>query len=341
MPNEQDEVERAGEAALLADGEMRVLAIVNGYTGALCLRELLDQGHEVGAVVTAPALPPAERPAESVVGTAVQRMLPLYMPPYEVVAEPRPQFIELLRRLEPDLLVSMHYPAIFKPAILEIPRLGAVNVHPSKLPEGRGMTPSWWYLYLGADVAWTTLHYLDPGVDSGDVIAQASVTITQEDTGRTLSRKLSQAAWQLFRDHLPAIAAGRAPRRKQNLREGSYIWASFDWGTIDWGRDAKGVRGHIRCLCESSDPARTFVGGAKVEVRDAEIAEAGEWSAAAATAQPGQVLGVLGRGIVVQTGNGQVVLTDYTISDDPKVFGLASLVAKAGPVIMGRYPGRV
>jgi methionyl-tRNA formyltransferase len=314
---------------------MRVLTIVNGYTGALCLRELLAQEHEVVAVVTAPALPPAERTGESVVGVATEHMLPLYMLPYEAVAQPRPEFVELLRGLEPDLLASMHYPAIFKRAILEIPRLGGVNIHPSKLPEGRGMTPSWWYLYLGADVAWTTLHHLDPGVDSGDVIAQASVSIAHEDTGRSVSRKLSEAAWRMLRDHLPAIAAGRAPRRKQNLREGSYIWASFDWGTIDWSRNAKGVRGHIRCLCESSDPAHTSAGGVKVEVRDAEIAEAAEWPAAGATAQPGQVLGVLGRGIVVQTGHGQVILTDYTLAEDSKALGVASLAAKAGPVIMG------
>lgn len=145
----------------------------------------------------------------------------------------------------------------------------------------------------------------------------------------------SEAAWRLFRDHLPAIAARRAPRRKQNLREGSYLWASFDWGAIDWGRDAKGVRGHIRCLCESSDAAHTFVAGAKVKVRDAEVVEQGEWSAAAASAQPGQVLGVNDRGVVVQTGKGQVVLTKYAISNDLKVSSLASVVARTSTVIMG------
>ena len=91
------------------------------------------------------------------------------MPPTDVVKQPTQEFVDLMRQAKPDLLVGMHYPAIFKPVLLEIPPLGCVNIHPSKLPEGRGMTPSFWYLYLGRDTAWTALHYLDDGVDSGDV----------------------------------------------------------------------------------------------------------------------------------------------------------------------------
>jgi methionyl-tRNA formyltransferase len=314
---------------------MRAITIVNGYTGALCMRELLAQGHEIVAVVTAPALPPAEQPEDSVVGVATRQMLPLYMLPYEVVAKPDPGFVELVRKLAPDLLVSMHYPAIFKPVILEIPRLGAVNVHPSKLPEGRGMTPSWWYLYLGAETAWAALHYLDAGVDSGDVIAYASVPIGHNDTGRSLSRKLSEAAWQVFREHLPAIMAGSAPRQKQDLAKGSFVWASFDWSVIDWRRHAKGIRGHIRCLCEANDPVHTFAGGVKMAVRDAEVVEPEQWSAASRGAVPGRVLGVTGRGIVVQTGEGQVILTDYALEEGAKTSGLLALAPGTGPVILG------
>jgi len=137
---------------------MRIFAIINGYTGALCLKELLDQGHEVAGVVTSPPSGPAAVPEETVVGVATKYLLPLYVPPNDVVAGPAPEFVDLVRRAKPDLLVSMHYAAIFKPVLLEIPPLGAVNIHPSKVPEGRGMTPSWWYLYLGRDTAWTALH---------------------------------------------------------------------------------------------------------------------------------------------------------------------------------------
>ena len=130
---------------------MRVFTIINGYTGALCLRELIHQGHEVVGVVTAPSLRSDAPPEETVIGVATKHLLPVYMPSPSVVAEPAEEFVDLMRRAKPDLLVSMHYPAIFKPILLEIPSLGCVNIHPSKVPEGRGMTPSFWYLYLGRD----------------------------------------------------------------------------------------------------------------------------------------------------------------------------------------------
>ena len=130
---------------------MRVFAIINGYTGALCLKELLNQGHEVVGVVTAPSLQPNTPPEETVIGVANSHLLPLYMPSTDIVREPAEGFVDLVRRKKPDLLVSMHYPAILKPTLLDIPPLGCVNIHPSKIPEGRGMTPSFWYLYLGRD----------------------------------------------------------------------------------------------------------------------------------------------------------------------------------------------
>ena len=292
---------------------MRVLTIINGYTGALCLQELIDQGHEVVAVVTSPSLRSSAPPEETVIGVATKHLLPIYMPHTDVVKEPAEEFVDLMRKAEPDLVVSMHYPAIFKPALLEIPPLGYVNIHPSKVPEGRGMTPSFWYLYLGRDTAWTALHYLDKGVDSGDVIAFASTPITHDDTGATVSRRLSEAAWRIFRDNLPAITAGNAPRQKQDLSEGSYLWAGRDWKLIKWSRKAEGVRGQIRCFTDSGSPAYTFLGGVKITINDAEVAHPEDYPTVKKDAVPGEVLAITGKGPLVQTGEGSVILTDFVL----------------------------
>jgi len=313
---------------------MRVLAIVNGYTGALCLRESVEQGHDVVGVVTSPPTRPSEVPEETVLGIATKYFLPLYLPPTEVVAKPAPEFVDLVRRAAPDLLVSMHYAAIFKPVLLEIPPLGAVNIHPSKLPEGRGMTPSFWYLYLGRDTAWTALHYLDQGVDSGDVIALASTPIVHDDTGSSVSRKLSEAAWRMFQEHLPAIMAGNAPRRKQNLSEGSYLRSGFDWSLIDWSRDATAIRGHIRCFTSTPSPVHTFVGGATLTVNDAEVADVGLCGALRGSAMPGEVLAIRGKGILVQAGTGQVLLTDFAV-EGSRTEALTMLSAGSTPVLLG------
>ena len=313
---------------------MRVFAIINGYTGALCLRELLEQGHEVVGVVTSPGATSSAPPSETVVGVAARNMLPLYMPPLEMVKEPSEKFVNLLRRAKPDLIVSMHYPAIFKDVLLNIPPLGCVNIHPSKLPEGRGMTPSFWYLYLGRNTAWTCLHYLDPGVDSGDVIAFAPVAISQNDTGTTISRRLSEAALEIFREHLPAIMAGNAPRQKQDLSKGSYLWAGRNWNLIKWQRKAEGVRGQIRCFTGTSNPAYTYLGGLKLLVNDAVVADPGSYPMIKKNALPGEFLAMTSRGPLIQTGRRYVVLTDFSLEDE-KASIYMTLAAGNVPVIFG------
>jgi len=324
---------------------MRVFTIINGYTGALCLQELIDQGHEVVGVVTAPNFQSNVPPEQTVIGVAIKKLLPLYMPTYETVAEPAPKFLELFRNAKPDLMVSMHYPAIFKQVLLDIPPLGCVNIHPSKVPEGRGMTPSWWYLYLGRKAAWTALHYLDAGVDSGDVIAFGSTTITDEDTGATVSKRLSEAAFQIFRDNLPAIMAGTAPRQKQDLSKGSYLWSGRNWHLINWSRGARGIRGQIRCFTDTANNAYTFVGGRKLTINDAQIFEqtfsknlvkrnTKEDKNFKEAAVPGEVLAITGKGPLVQTGKGILILTDFAIEGE-KIDSLGTLVEGGMPVILG------
>jgi methionyl-tRNA formyltransferase len=309
---------------------MLVFTIINGYTGALCLRELIKQGHQVVGVVTAPGFSSSAPPEETVIGVATKHLLPLYMPSVDIVKEPDQAFVELMRRAKPDLMISMHYPAIFKPVLLEIPLLGCVNIHPSKVPEGRGMTPSFWYLYLGRDTAWTALHYLDAGVDSGDVIAFGSTPITHDDTGATVSRRLSEAAWGIFRDNLPAIAAGSAPRQKQDLSKTTYLWAGRDWRLIRWSRKAKGVRGQIRCFTGSGNPAYTLLGGVRITINDAEVAEG---YASSKDAVPGQVVAITGKGPLVQTGEGHLILTDFA-AEGGKVESLVALAGANVPVIL-------
>jgi len=314
---------------------MRVFTIINGYTGALCLQELIDQGHEVVGVVTAPHFQPDVPAEQTVIGVAAKNLLPLYMPANEIVAEPASEFLELFRNAKPDLMVSMHYPAIFKPVLLDIPPLGCVNIHPSKVPEGRGMTPSWWYLYLGRKTAWTALHYIDEGVDSGDVIAFGSTPITDEDTGETVSKRLSEAAWEVFRDNLSAIMDGAVQRKKQDLSKGSYLWSRRDWRLINWSRGAKGIRGQIRCFTDTSANAYTSVAGRRLTINDAQVANPDDWQNVKKDAALGELLAVTGEGLLVQTGKGMLILTDFEVEAE-RADSLQALAEGGIPMIFGR-----
>lgn len=312
---------------------MRVFTIINGYTGALCLQELLDQGHDVVGVVTAPQIPSRASTETTVFGIATKHLLPLYMPAYDTVGKPSPEFVDLVRSANPDLIVAMHYPAIFKPVLLDLPPLGCVNIHPSRVPEGRGMTPSWWYLYLGRQTAWTALHYLDPGVDSGDVIAFGKTRIRPDDTGEAVSRRLSEAAHAVFAQHLPGIMSGTAPRTQQDLSKGSYLWSGKNWQEIRWKRGAKGIRGQIRCFTGTGNNARTFIGGNRLTINDAIVADANSPSSKS-DGVPGEVLAITGQGPLVQTGKGQLILTDFAI-DNHAPNSLVPLIEHGIPVILG------
>jgi len=317
---------------------MRVVAIVNGYTGALCLQELVDQGDEVVGVVTGPGDPSPHRPPEaSVKLTADRNLLPVYQTPYERINTP--EFVAVLRKLKPDLIVSMHYPVIFKREILEIPPLGCVNEHPSRLPAGRGMTPSFWHMLIGDDRNWITLHYLDPRIDTGDVISQGWVEITPEDTGITTSRKLSREGHRIFREALPLIREGRAPRIPQDQIEGVkpcyYSWKPW-YARILWDWPAEKIALHVRTLTHPKDrgswtgEAYTFLGGHKVRVWQAKVAE-GDWTTQAA--RPGQLLAVIGQGLLVRAGEGAVILTDADVEgwEERGLDGLFDLVSTGLP----------
>ena len=321
---------------------MRVVTIMGGYTGALCLQELVDQGDEVVGVVTYPGDPrPGTPPEASVKLTADRNLLPVYQPPFERINTP--EFVALLRKLKPDLIVSMHYPVIFKRPILEIPPLGCVNEHPSRLPAGRGMTPSYWHMLIGDTDNWITLHYLDAGIDTGDVISQGSVAITPEDTGATSARKLSEEGGRIFREALPLIREGKAPRIPQNQIEGVessyYSWKPW-YAQIGWDQPAEKIALHVRTLTHPKDTrswtreAYTFLGGRKVRVWEAKVAEE-PWGTK--EAQPGQILAMTGQGLLVKAGEGALVLTDADVesAEGEGLSGLFGLLSTGLPAFFG------
>jgi methionyl-tRNA formyltransferase len=319
---------------------MRVVTIMGGYTGALCLQELVDQGDEVVGVVTSPGDPRPGRPPEaSVKLTADRNLLPVYQPPRERINTP--EFVAVLRRLQPDLIVSMHYGVIFGPDILRIPPLGCVNEHPSRMPAGRGMTPSFWHMLIGDTHNWITLHYLDEGIDTGPIISQGCVEITPEDTGTTSARKLSEVGHRIFREALPSIRNGTAPRIPHDQIEGVknsyYSWKPW-YAQISWDWPSEKIALHVRTLTppvESRSQARsreadTFLAGHKVRVWEAKVAE-GRW--ADDDAEPGRVLAVAGEGLLVKTGKGAVVVVDAAIEglEEEGLGGLFQILSSGLP----------
>jgi methionyl-tRNA formyltransferase len=175
--------------------------VVFGYhdIGVVCLEALERRGAEFLLVVTH-----ADDPADAVwfasmADAAAGRCIPVRTPTDPTA----PACVEEIRRLTPDAIFSFYYRRLLGRGLLDLLRLGAINLHGSLLPKYRGRAPINWALLRGETVTGVTLHYMDEQADHGDIVAQRDVPIAIEDTALVLSRKLTTTARDLVGDTYP------------------------------------------------------------------------------------------------------------------------------------------
>ena len=145
------------------------------------------------------------------------------LPPNRVFDTSRigePEFVGALTGLKPDLGISVSYGYILRREVLNRFPCGCINLHTSFLPWNRGANPNVWSILDGTP-AGVTLHYIDNGVDTGDIVAQDEVPVEPTDTGQTLFAKLEQAAVKLFARTWPAIRAKAITPVPQDASGGS------------------------------------------------------------------------------------------------------------------------
>lgn len=139
-----------------------------------------------------------------------------------------------IKKLKPDIVIASFWAYILKPEFIEIPPRGCINFHPAYLPFNRGMNPNVWPFIEGTQ-AGVTIHYIDPGIDTGDIIARKKVPIDSIDTAETLYNKTLIAIVDLFQDVWPGIKAGGNPRIPQNsLKEGQTFHKAKDVNQLDY-----------------------------------------------------------------------------------------------------------
>ncbi len=194
--------------------------------------------------------------------------------------------------------------------LLTLPALGFIGMHPTLLPQGRGRAPIPWAIILDLEGTGVTWFYADPGVDTGDILAQQHVPILDSDTASTLGARTDEIAAQLLCKSLPLLAASRAHRIKQGETDVT-TWPRRrpEDGVIDWTRDARGLYNWIRALTHPYPGAFTFQQDRKLFI----------WSAERATlplaGAPGEVLAVDDHGAIVATGKGLLNLTRVQWND--------------------------
>lgn len=211
--------------------------------------------------------------------------------------------METLQRLNPDLLVVVAFGQLLPAAVLAGARLGCVNLHASLLPRWRGAAPIQRAIEAGDPATGVTLMKMDSGLDTGPVLASASIGIAAHDTAGSLHDRLSRLAARLLTGHLPALAAGQWEATPQDERLACHApKLSPGEAMLDWRLDAARLERRVRAF-NPWPVAFTEVGGMRLRVWRAAVAEA-------RPAQPGEVLAADAAGITVATADGALALTE-------------------------------
>ena len=154
--------------------------------------------------------------------------------PYRVIKNSNaPDYIQHVRELRPDLIISYSAPQIIKPELLSVPKYGVINVHGALLPDYRGLLPSFWYLYMDEKTGGATVHYMSAKIDDGDIIEQGSVDISDCKSMFRLMQKTKTVGGDLMVKAIRDIEAGTVSARKNETEKGSY----FTWPTVEQARE--------------------------------------------------------------------------------------------------------
>jgi methionyl-tRNA formyltransferase len=163
----------------------------------------------------------------------------------------------------PDLLLSVYYTQIFRPAFLALFDGPAVNFHPSLLPRHRGTAPLIWAMVEGDAEVGVTVHELTPGVDDGPIVAQQRLRVADDDTGYSLQLKIAHVARDLAASLLDRLIAGQGlgPTRPQAGAGSHHRKRDPSVNHIDWAQPRVRVRNIVRALAPPLPGAYTIVGG--------------------------------------------------------------------------------
>jgi methionyl-tRNA formyltransferase len=221
-----------------------------------------------------------------------------------------PKSISLLASYKADLFVSMSFNQILKREFLDVPPLGVINCHAGELPFYRGRNILNWALINDAPHFGVTVHYVDEGIDTGDVILQTKEPISDLDTYRTLLDRAINVCSNLLFESLGRIADGSATRRPQaNIHPiGFYCSrriAGDEW--IDWNWTSRRIFNFVRAITYPGPCARTMLGDTPILIeRVSLIADAPIY-----LGTPGEIVSVAAPGVTVKTGDSTVVLNGF------------------------------
>lgn len=210
------------------------------------------------------------------------------------------EFLEKLRSISPDIIIVAAYGKILPKELLDIPRLGCVNIHASLLPRFRGAAPIQKAILEGDKKTGITLMYMGEGLDTGDMIAKSETDIGHK-TADELHDELSEMGAKLLIEYLPLIASGDISPERQNDELSCYApMISKNDGLIDFSGDAEFIERQVRAM-DSWPAAFTYINGQQMKIKNAVVGDDVD-------EDPGTIVEADKNGIVIACGKGSIVV---------------------------------
>lgn len=269
------------------------------------LKALIEAGHEICAVVTQPDRQKGrgkELAPSPVKECAAGYGIPVLTPAKIKEAEA----VEALKKYPADIFVVAAFGQILSEEILNMPKYGCVNIHASLLPKYRGAAPIQWSIIDGEKETGVTIMQMDKGLDTGDILFQKKVPITEEETGASLFDKLAEAGAALIVEALDKIEKGEVNPVKQDDDDSCYAkMLSKSTGKIDWNKSAVEIERLVRGL-NSWPSAFTDYKGKQLKIWKAEVLPHIE-------GKPGTIAKVTKDAVIVCTREGALSLLEIQL----------------------------
>lgn len=218
-------------------------------------------------------------------------------------------FYEIALSHECDLFVSMSFNQIFKPRIAKLPKHGTINCHAGKLPFYRGRNILNWALINDEKEFGITVHYIDQGIDTGDIILQRTYPITELDTYQTLLEEAYRACPVVLYDSIKIVHSGKVlPVKQSTIHPVGFYCGKRGAGDeiVNWNSSSRVLFNFIRAICFPGPRAQTTIQGHVIKINGARMIE----DAPEYISTIGQIVGKTEGGYIVKTADTTIEIFD-------------------------------